>query len=185
MAASRPISSGEVLRPRALDLPRLLRTRSNAWLVAGGVVLLAGTTALAVPAYNTMRPGYAYLFGEGAAPVYAFLGAAPAVVLVAAGLLARWSHPASRIGLLLIVEGLAWNLNPIILSATDLPAGVELAAITTFISYAVGAHVLLRIPADAFVTHATAGSSSCSTSPSARRSSCAPFSTATSVPVAR
>jgi len=131
---------------RALGLPPLVRGRSDGWRVAGACLLLVATAALAVPAYHNMRGLYAYVLGARLAPEYALLGAAPAVVLVAAGLLASWSHPASRIGVLLILEGVTWNLGPIVTSATWLPAGVEIAAVTSYLSYAIGGHIFLSYP---------------------------------------
>jgi hypothetical protein len=62
------------------------------------------------------------------------------------GLLARWSHPGSRIGVLLIVEGLVWNLGTLAFSATYIPAATETAAMTAFLGYAIGGHILLSYP---------------------------------------
>lgn len=109
-------------------------------------MLVAAATALAIPAYNQMLPMYEYVLGKPLAPLYAFLGAAPAAVLTGAGLLAWWSHPSSRIGLLLILEGLLWNLGTIAFASSYLPAASEIAALTAYVSYAVGGHILLSYP---------------------------------------
>jgi DNA-binding CsgD family transcriptional regulator len=114
--------------------------------VAGGCLLFAATAALAIPAYNNMKPIYEYVLGAPLAPAYALLGAAPAVVLVGAGLLARWSHPASRIGVLLILEGVTWNLGALGSSASFIPASTELAVLATYVSYAFCGHILLSYP---------------------------------------
>jgi hypothetical protein len=79
-------------------------------------------------------------------PLYALLAVAPAVILTAAGLLARWSHPGSRIGVLLIAEGLAWTVGTLAYSATYIPAASEIAALTGFLGYAIGGHILLSYP---------------------------------------
>jgi DNA-binding CsgD family transcriptional regulator len=86
------------------------------------------------------------VLGGPFAPLYALLGAAPAVVLVATGLLASWSHPASRIGLLLVLEGVTWNLGVLVYSATYVPGGTELAAVGSYVCYAIGGHILLSYP---------------------------------------
>lgn len=135
-----------VLGSGAVGLPRLWSASSDRWRVAGACLLFAAIAALAVPAYNQMRPLYEAVLGGPLAPTYALLGAAPAVVLVAAGLLAVWSHPASRIGVLLILEGVTWNLGAIPYTATYVPAGAELTVVATFVSYAVGGHILLSYP---------------------------------------
>ena len=135
-----------VLGPGALDLPRLGGARSDGWRVASGCLLVVATGAFAVRAYGDMKPLYEAVLGGPLAPTYALLGAAPAVVLVAAGLLAWWSHPASRIGLLLILEGLTWNLGTIVYSATHIPAATELAAVASYVSYAICGHILLSYP---------------------------------------
>jgi len=143
--ASLPIRSPAVLVPGASS-PAILGGRSERRLIAGGCVLIAAAVALAIPAYNQMLPMYEYVLGKPLAPLYAFLGAAPAVVLTGAGLLAWWSHPSSRIGLLLILEGLLWNLGLIAFASSYLPAATEIAALTVYVSYAVGGHILLSYP---------------------------------------
>ena len=71
-----------------------------------------------------------FALGEAGAPVYALVTVAPAAALTAAGVLARWSHPGSRIGALLILEGLTWDIGTLAYSATYIPAGTEIAAMT-------------------------------------------------------
>jgi hypothetical protein len=93
-----------------------------------------------------MLPGGEIALGKAAAPVWAFLGVAPAVILTAAGLLARWSHPRSWIGVLLVVEGLAWNVGTLAYSTTYIPAASEISALTGFVAYAIGGHILLSYP---------------------------------------
>ena len=135
-----------VLGPRALGFPRLTGGRSHLRGVAVGCLLIAVSVASAVVAYGPMLAVNQYVLGTSMAPLYAVLGVAPAVVLVIAGLLAWWSHPSSRIGLLLILEGLTWNLGPLIGSATYIPAAVEFASVTSFVTYAIGGHILLSYP---------------------------------------
>ncbi len=144
--ASGAMRGEAVLGSGALGRQRLWSGRSDRWRVAGGCVLVAATAAFAVPAYRDMKPLYEAVLGGPLAPTYALLGAAPAVVLVAAGLLAWWSHPASRIGVLLILEGVTWNLGTIVYSATYIPGGTELAAVASYVSYAIGGHILLSYP---------------------------------------
>src|SRR5882672_7023341 len=120
--ASRAIRNTTVLMPGASSVAARWRERSDRRGVAGACALLAAATALAIPAYNQMLPLYEYVLGAPLAPLYAFLGAAPAVVLTGAGLLAWRSHPASRIGLLLILEGLFWNLGTLAFASSYLPA---------------------------------------------------------------
>jgi DNA-binding CsgD family transcriptional regulator len=113
---------------------------------ATGWLLIAAATGMAVPAYvQTLSLGEIAV-GKAAAPLYALLAVAPAVILTAAGLLARWSHPGSRIGVLLIAEGLAWTVGTLAYSATYIPAASEIAALTGFLGYAIGGHILLSYP---------------------------------------
>jgi DNA-binding CsgD family transcriptional regulator len=144
--ASGAMRGDAVLGSGALGLPRLWSGRSDRWRVAGACLLIAATAAFSVPAYNDMKPLYEAVLGGPLAPTYALLGAAPALVLVAAGLLAWWSHPASRIGVLLILEGVTWNLGTLVYSAAYIPGGTELAAVATYVSYAIGGHILLSYP---------------------------------------
>ena len=112
-----------------------------------GWLLIAAALGLAVPAYGQFIPLGEIAVGRAGAPLYALLAVAPAVVLTAAGLLARWSHPASRIGVLLIAEGLAWTVGTIAYSGADyIPAASEIAALTGFLGYAIGGHILLSYP---------------------------------------
>ena len=145
--ASRPASEGQVLlQPRALRVPRLSRVHSERRNLVVGCVLVVVATALAVPAYGPMRDLYAYVLGAPLAPGYAWLGIAPGFVLPVAGVLALWSHPSSRIGWLLIAEGLLWDIGPFMSAETSLPAAVEISLVTGYLSYAVGGHILLSYP---------------------------------------
>jgi len=103
-------------------------------------------TAIAVPAYGPMHDLFAYFFGASIAPAYALLAVAPGPVLAAAGVLALWSHPSSRIGPLLMAEGLAWDIGPFFSKVTAIPAAAELSLLTGYISYAIGGHILLSYP---------------------------------------
>src|SRR3954451_14851716 len=136
--ASRSIRRDAVLGPWAPVVPRLGGARSSRWRIAGAWLLILATTAFAIPAYGQMKTLNEAVLGGPFAPVYALLGALPAIVLVGAGLLARWSHPASRIGVLLIIEGVAWNVGTLVYSATYIPAATEIAAVLSYVSYAVG-----------------------------------------------
>ena len=138
-------SEGQLLlQPRAaVRVPSLSRERR---VVIVGCFLVVVATAMAVPAYNTMRELYDYLFGASAGSAYALLGAVPGPVLVAAGVLALWSHPSSRIGPLLMVEGLLWDIGPFVAGRAAIPAAAEIALVTQFLSYAVGGHILLSYP---------------------------------------
>jgi DNA-binding CsgD family transcriptional regulator len=114
--------------------------------VAAGWLLIAVATAMAVPAYSQSLSLGEIAVGKAAAPLYSLLAVAPAVSLTAAGLLARWSHPGSRMGALLIAEGLAWTVGTLAYSATYIPAASEIAALTGFVGYAIGGHILLSYP---------------------------------------
>jgi DNA-binding CsgD family transcriptional regulator len=111
-----------------------------------GWLLIAAAVGLAIPAYGAMLPGGEVAVGKAAAPVWALLAVAPAVVLTAAGLLAHWSHPRSWIGVLLVAEGLTWNVGTLAYSATYIPAASEISALTGYLSYAIGGHILLSYP---------------------------------------
>jgi DNA-binding CsgD family transcriptional regulator len=136
--ASHPVTANPVVMTRGMD-GRALRAVGT-WL------LVALAVALAVAAYAEMLPLGRVTLGDGGAPVFALLGVLPGIVLVAAGAMARRSQPASRIGLLLIAEGLAWNVGPLAYSATYIPLASELSALTAYVAYAIGAHVLLSYP---------------------------------------
>jgi len=145
--ASRPVSEDAVLlQPRALRVPWLSGVRSDRRNLVVGCFFVVGAIALAVPAYGTMRDLYAYVLAAPLAPVYAGLGIAPGIVLPVAGVLALWSHPSSRIGWLLIAEGVLWNIGPFVSAETSLPAYVEISLVTGYLSYAVGGHILLSYP---------------------------------------
>ena len=120
----------------------------------GATLLMALAFGLAIPAYDQSRPMGELALGESGASFYALVTVAPGVVLTAAGLLARWSYPASRIGLLLIVEGLVWDFGTLAFTATYIPAASELAALTAFVGYAVGGHILLSYPSGRLQTRA-------------------------------
>jgi len=107
---------------------------------------MAVAVGLTIPAYGFSLPIGELALGEAAAPAYALVTVAPAAFLTAAGLLARWSHPGSRIGALLIAEGLIWNIGTLAFSATYIPAATEIAAMTAFLGYAIGGHILLSYP---------------------------------------
>ena len=144
--ASRPISAKPVLMPRAVGVRGVTSGLSERRGVAVGWLLIAAATAMAVPAYSQSLPLGEIALGKAAAPLYALLAVAPAVILTAAGLLARWSHPGSLIGVLLIAEGLAWTVGTLTYSATYIPAASEIAALTGFLGYAIGGHILLSYP---------------------------------------
>jgi hypothetical protein len=144
--ASRPISAEPVLVPRSVRGRRTMSGMSQRRAVAAGWLLIAAATAMAIPAYSQSLPLGEIAVGKAAAPLYALLAVAPAVILTAAGLLARYSHPGSRIGALLIAEGLAWTVGTLAYSATYIPAASEIAALTGFVGYAIGGHILLSYP---------------------------------------
>src|SRR3954471_19013369 len=144
--ASRPISGEPVLVAQAVGGRGTMSGLSRGRGVAAGWLLVAVATAMAVPAYSQSIPLGEIAVGKAAAPLYSLLAGAPAVSLTAAGLLARWSHPGSRIGLLLIAEGLAWTVGTLAYSATYIPAASEIAALTGFVGYAIGGHILLSYP---------------------------------------
>src|SRR5215211_8471470 len=50
------------------------------------------------------------------------------------------------LGVLLIAEGLAWTVGTLAYSATYIPAASEIAALTGFLGYAIGGHILLSYP---------------------------------------
>lgn len=141
--ASRPIKRTAV--PDSLRVARPSGAGATRSAIASGLLLLVAL-GLAIPAYHQMLPMYEYVLGAGVAPLYAFLGAAPGLVLTGAGLLARRSHPSSRIGALLVLEGLLWNMGLITFAADELPATTEIGVLTGYVSYAVGGHILLSYP---------------------------------------
>jgi DNA-binding CsgD family transcriptional regulator len=126
------------------DLGRHRRARPT---VSGwGLAAIAVAAALAVRSYDGQLPFGQLAVGERAAPLYAMIAVAPAVLLVAAGVLAHGNRPASLIGLLLIAEGLAWNAGTLAYSTSYVPAAAELSTLVAFIGYAIGAHVMLGYP---------------------------------------
>ena len=146
--ASRPVSDSAVLlQPRLLRVPsRLSRGYSDRRGLIIGCFLVVVATAIAVPSYGPMHDLYGYVLGAGFAPGYAVLGAAPGPVLAAAGVLALWSHPSSRIGPLLIAEGLMWDIGPFFTKVSSVPAAAEISFVTGYVSYAIGGHILLSYP---------------------------------------
>jgi DNA-binding CsgD family transcriptional regulator len=111
-----------------------------------GCLLMAAAVGVTIPAYGFSLPVGEVALGEAGAPAYALVTVAPAAALTAAGVLARWSHPGSRIGVLLIAEGLIWNIGTLAYSATYIPAATEIAAMTAYLGYAIGGHILLSYP---------------------------------------
>jgi DNA-binding CsgD family transcriptional regulator len=145
--ASRPVSETAVLlQPRILRAPRLSRGHSERRGLVIGCALVVVATVIAVPAYGPMHDVYGYVLGQRLAPAYALLATVPGPVLAVAGVLALWSHPSSRIGPLLIAEGIAWDIGPFITKITAIPADPELASVVNCISYAIGGHILLSYP---------------------------------------
>jgi DNA-binding CsgD family transcriptional regulator len=115
-------------------------------LAVSGVVLVLLATVLAVASYDGFLPLGELAVGAAAGPLYAVIAVGPAVLLTAAGVLAWWSRPASRIGLLLVAEGLAWNIGTLAYSSTYVPAAAEVSSVVVFAGYAVGGHILLSYP---------------------------------------
>ena len=114
--------------------------------LALGCLLIAIAVGVTIVAYGFSLPVGELALGEAGAAAYALVTVAPAVPLTLAGLLARWSHPGSRIGALLIAEGLIWNVGTLAFSATYIPAATEIAAMTAYLGYAIGGHILLSYP---------------------------------------
>jgi DNA-binding CsgD family transcriptional regulator len=135
--ASESITAGPMRRPNG-------RRPVHAAIWLGALVVLA--VALAIPAYDQNLPLGDLALGVRAGPLYAFAAVVPSVVLTAAGLLAWRTRPASLIGPLLVVEGLAWNIGTLAFSATYVPAATEIAVLVAFAGYAVGGHILLSYP---------------------------------------
>jgi DNA-binding CsgD family transcriptional regulator len=144
--ASRPISAKPVLVPQAVGVRGMISGLSQRRATTAGWFLIAAAAGMAVSAYGQTLALGELAVGAAAAPLYSLLAVAPAVILTAAGLLARWSHPGSRIGVLLIAEGLAWTVGTLAYSATYIPAASEIAALTGFLGYAIGGHILLSYP---------------------------------------
>jgi DNA-binding CsgD family transcriptional regulator len=122
------------------------RTRSARRVARWGVLAIALMAAVAVKAYGDQLAFGELAVGARLAPLYAMVAVAPGVLLVAAGALAHWIRPASRIGLLLVAEGVGWNIGTLTFSPTYVPAAAELSTLVVFLGYAIGAHVLLAYP---------------------------------------
>jgi len=137
------MSTGAATRP-AMDVERT--ARPSRAVARWGTAVVAVAAVLSVRSYTDQTAFGEVAFGAAFAPLYAMVAVAPAVLLTGAGVLAHWSRPASRIGVLLIVEGLAWNLGTLTYTATSFPAAAELSALVVFAGYAVGAHVLIAYP---------------------------------------
>jgi DNA-binding CsgD family transcriptional regulator len=116
--------------------------RTAAW--SATAVLLAA--ALAALAYDYNVDFGAFAFGAGAAQPFAVLAVVPGPILVAAGVLAHWSRPSSRIGALLIIEGIVYNASALAFSTGYVPAAAELSTVTAYIGLAIGVQVLLSYP---------------------------------------
>ena len=119
-----------------------------------GCLLIAVALGMSIPAYDYILPVGEFALGEAGAPVYALVTVAPAAALTAAGVLSRWSHPGSRIGLLLVIEGVTWNIGTLAYSATYIPAATEIAAMTAYLGFAIGGHILLSYPSGRLRTRA-------------------------------
>src|SRR3954470_11781247 len=117
--------------------------RTAAWSAAA--VLIAA--ALAALAYDYNVDFGAFAFGAGAAHPFAMLAVVPGPILTATGVLAHWSRPSSRMGLLLIAEGIVFNASALAFSTTYVPAAAELSVVTTFLGIGIGFQVLLSSPA--------------------------------------
>jgi len=144
--AAVPTTAKPVPAPRAVGGDGLMRESSERRQLVVGCLLIAAALGMTIAAYDLILPVGEYALGEAGAPVYALVTVAPAAALTAAGVLARWSHPGSWIGALLILEGLTWDIGTLAYSATYIPAATEIAAMTTYVGYAIGGHILLSYP---------------------------------------
>src|SRR4051794_9165221 len=121
---------------------RPVSARTAGWSAAA--LLLAA--ALAALAYDYQVDFGAFAFGAGAAQPFAVLSIVPGPILTAAGVLAHWSRPRSRIGLLLVAEGIVFNASALAFSTTYVPAAAELSTVTAYLGLGIGVHVLLSYP---------------------------------------
>jgi DNA-binding CsgD family transcriptional regulator len=144
--AAVPTTAKPVPVTRAVGGDGLMRESSERRELVVGCLLIAAALGMTIAAYDLILPVGELALGEAGAPVYALVTVAPAAALTAAGVLARWSHPGSLIGALLIVEGLTWDIGTLAYSATYIPAATEIAAMTAYVGYAIGAHILLSYP---------------------------------------
>ena len=144
--ASLPSTAKPFPVTRAVGGGRLTSGLSERRDLVIGCLVMAVAVGMTIPAYGFILPVGELVLGEAGAPAYALVTVAPAVPLTAAGLLARWSHPGSRIGALLILEGLTWNIGTLAYSATYIPAATEIAVMTTYLGFAIGGHILLSYP---------------------------------------
>jgi DNA-binding CsgD family transcriptional regulator len=122
------------------------RAPSARGIAAWGGAVIVVAAVLAVRGFDSQRAFGEIAVGAGAASLYGVVAVAPSVLLVAAGVLAHWTRPTSRVGLLLIAEGLGWNIGTIAFSASYVPAAAEVSTLVVFLGYAIGAHVLLAYP---------------------------------------
>lgn len=141
----------EAHRAKSIGEPsaRPVSGRTAAWSAAA--MLLAA--ALAALSYGFQAEFGAFAFGAGTADLYAMLAVVPGVVLAAAGVLAHWVRPNSRIGVLLIAEGILFNASAVAFSGTSVPAAAELSTLTAFLTIGVGLQVLLSYPTGRLRTH--------------------------------
>lgn len=141
-----PTTAKPVPVTRAVGGDSPMNASSERRELAVGFLLIAVALGMTIEAYHLTLPVGEFALGEEGAPVYALVTVAPAAALTAAGVLARWSHPGSRIGALLILEGLTWDIGTLAYSSTYIPAATEIAAMTAYIGYAIGGHILLSYP---------------------------------------
>src|SRR4051812_4128350 len=141
-----PTAAKPVPVTRAVGGDGLMRGWSERRELVVGWLLIAVALGTTIPAYDYILPVGELALGAAGAPVYALVTVAPGAALTAAGVLSRWSHPGSRIGALLIVEGVTWNIGTLAYSATYIPAATEIAAMTAYLGYAIGGHILLSYP---------------------------------------
>jgi DNA-binding CsgD family transcriptional regulator len=125
---------------RAVAQP--VSARTAAWSAAA--LLLA--TALAALAYDYQVDFGAFAFGAGAAHPFAVVSVVPGVILTAAGVLAHWSRPSSRVGALLIGEGILFNASALAFSTTYVPAAAEVSTVTSYLGLGILVQVLLGYP---------------------------------------
>lgn len=109
-------------------------------------VLVALAAAMAFASYSANLPLGAAAFGRAGSAAWAMLVVAPGVALTATGLFARRAWPQSRIGLLMVAEGLTYNVGMLAFTSTYIPVASEVSALVAWIPFAICAHVLLSYP---------------------------------------